>query len=178
MQEQQAQQPVRESKVIGVPTPRIDGPLKTTGRAMYSSDHYFPGLVHAWPVTATIASGTVTSIDSSIAEKMPGILAVYTHKNIGSLYRTPPSAGLTMLMDERRPPLEDTTIRYYGQYVAVAVAQTVEQARAAAEAVKVTYNPSRSRTTRLRTTRRTTFWASRSAISNRRRRTWSPSRSR
>src|SRR3954452_5298696 len=139
MQEQQAQQPIRDSKVIGVPTARIDGPLKATGTAMYSSDHHFSGLVHAWPVTATIASGTVTSIDTSIAEKMPGVLAVYTHENIGPLYRTPPSAGLTMLMDERRPPLEDITIRYYGQYVAVVVAQTVEQARAAAEAVKVSY---------------------------------------
>ena len=46
---------------------------------------------------------------------------------------------MSMILDEKRPPLEDTTIRYYGQYVAVAVAQTVEQARAAAEAVKVTY---------------------------------------
>ncbi len=44
-----------------------------------------------------------------------------------------------MIVDERRPPLEDNTISYYGQYVAVAVAQTVEQARAAAEAVKVNY---------------------------------------
>lgn len=139
MQEQQAQQPIRESKVIGVPTARIDGPLKTTGTASYSSDHHFPGLVHAWPVTATIASGTVTNIDTSVAENMPGVLAVYTHTNIGPLYRTPPSVGVTMLIDERRPPLEDTTVRYYGQYVAVVVAQTVEQARAAAEAVKVTY---------------------------------------
>jgi xanthine dehydrogenase YagR molybdenum-binding subunit len=139
MQEQQAQQPTAASKVIGVPTVRIDGPLKTTGKAMYSSDHHFPGLVHAWPVTATIASGMVTNIDISLAEKMPGFVAVYTHENIGPLYRTPPASGMTMLVDERRPPLEDTTIRYYGQYVAVAVAQTVEQARAAAEAVKVTY---------------------------------------
>jgi xanthine dehydrogenase YagR molybdenum-binding subunit len=70
---------------------------------------------------------------------MPGVLAVYTHRNIGPIYRTPPAAGLSMILDEKRPPLEDTTVRYYGQYVAVAVAQTVEQARAAAEAVKVTY---------------------------------------
>jgi xanthine dehydrogenase YagR molybdenum-binding subunit len=47
---------------------------------------------------------------------------------------------VTILIDERRPPLEDTIIRYYGQYVAVVVAQTVEQARAAAEAVRVAYN--------------------------------------
>src|SRR2546423_15390114 len=93
MQEQQAQQPTGDSKSIGVPTVRIDGPLKTTGMAMYSSDHHFPGLVHAWPVTATIASGMVTNIDTSLAEKVPGVVAVYTHENIGPLYRTPPSAG-------------------------------------------------------------------------------------
>jgi len=67
------------------------------------------------------------------------VFSLSTHENIGPLYRTPPSAGLSLLVDERRPPLENNTISYYGQYVAVAVAQTVEQARAAAEAVKITY---------------------------------------
>jgi xanthine dehydrogenase YagR molybdenum-binding subunit len=136
---EQAQEQIRESKVIGVATPRIDGPLKTTGKAMYASDHHFPGLVYAWPSTATIASGTIKSIDTSAAEKMPGVIAIYHHDNLGPLYRTPPAAGFSMIVDEKRPPLEDTTVRYYGQYVAVAVASTVEQARAAAEAIKVTY---------------------------------------
>ena len=130
---------VTDSAVIGKPQSRIDGPLKTTGAAMYSSDYHFEGLVFAWPTTATIASGTISNIDTSLAAKMPGVLAVYTHGNIGPIYRTPPAAGFSMILDEKRPPLEDTTVRYYGQYVAVAVAQTAEQARAAAEAVKVTY---------------------------------------
>ncbi|MFC6645428.1 xanthine dehydrogenase family protein molybdopterin-binding subunit [Granulicella cerasi] len=138
--QQQASQPVTESNVIGKPTPRIDGPLKTTGSAMYASDYHFPDLAYAWPVTATIASGNITSIDSSAARKMPGVLAVYTHEDIGTLYRTPPAAGFSMIIDEKRPPLEDNVVRYYGQYVAVAVAQTMEQARAAAEAVKVSYS--------------------------------------
>lgn len=135
----QAQEQIHESKVVGVPTPRIDGPLKTTGSAMYSSDHHFPGLVYAWPTTATIASGTISSLDTSVAEKMPGVLAIYHHGTIGKIFRTPPSAGFSMILDEKRPPLEDNTVRYYGQYVAVAVAHTMEQARAAAEAIKVTY---------------------------------------
>jgi xanthine dehydrogenase YagR molybdenum-binding subunit len=138
-QSQQGPQPITASKVIGVPTPRIDGPVKTTGVAMYSSDHHFPGLVYAWPTTAVIAAGSIASIDVSAAKQMPGVLAVYSHDDIGPLYRTPPASGFDMLQDEKRPPLEDATVRYYGQYVAVAVAQTVEQARAAAEAVKVTY---------------------------------------
>jgi xanthine dehydrogenase YagR molybdenum-binding subunit len=136
---QQQEQKITESKVIGISTPRIDGPLKTTGTAMYSSDHHFPNLVYAWPVTATISSGAIRGMDTSVAEKMPGVLAIYTHGSIGALYRTPPAQGFALMQDERRPPLEDTTVRYYGQYVGVAVAQTVEQARAAAEAVQVTY---------------------------------------
>ncbi len=130
---------VTDSSVIGKPQSRIDGPLKTTGAAMYSSDYHFEGLAFAWPTTSTVASGTISSIDISMAAKMPGVLAVYTHDTIGPIYRTPPAEGFSMILDEKRPPLEDTTVRYYGQYVAVAVAQTVEQARAAAEAVKVTY---------------------------------------
>ena len=136
---EQAQQQIKDSKVIGVSQRRVDGPLKTTGTAMYSSDYHFEGLVYAWPTTATISSGSVTGIDTSVAQKMPGVLAIYHHGNLGPLYRTPPSAGMSMILDEKRPPLEDTVVRYYGQYVAVAVAQTVEQARAAAEAVQVTY---------------------------------------
>ena len=107
---------------------------------MYTSDHHFPGLVFAWPVTATVSSGSVERIDSAAAESMAGVVAIYTHDNIGTLYRTPPSFGLSLLQDERRPPLEDNKVSYYGQYVGVAVARTMEQARAAAEAVKVTYN--------------------------------------
>ena len=123
--QQKAPQPITESKVIGVSTPRIDGPLKTTGKAMYSSDHSFPGLVYAWPVTATISSGIVTSIEKAAAKRIPGVLAIYTHEDIGALYRTPPAGGFTLVQDERRPPLEDAEIRYYGQYVGVAVVRTM-----------------------------------------------------
>jgi xanthine dehydrogenase YagR molybdenum-binding subunit len=137
---------VTESKVIGVATPRIDGPLKVSGSAMYASDHHFPGLLYAWPVCATISSGTITNLNTAEAETMPGVVAVYHRENIGKLYRVPPSTGFTLIIDEKRPPFEDDTIRYYGQYVAVVVAQTVEQARAAAEGVKVSYNKDKSDT--------------------------------
>lgn len=131
---------ISESKIIGVSTPRVDGPLKVSGSAMYASDHHFPGLLYAWPVCATIANGTVTGLDTAAAEKMTGVIAVYHRGNIGKLYRVPPASGFSLIVDERRPPLEDDVIRYYGQYVAVVVAQTVEQARAAAESVKVSYS--------------------------------------
>jgi xanthine dehydrogenase YagR molybdenum-binding subunit len=131
---------ISQSKIIGVATRRIDGPQKVSGVAMYASDHHFPDLLYAWPVCATIAKGSITHLDTAEAAKMTGVVAVYHRGNIGKLYRVPPSAGMTLIVDEKRPPFEDDVIRYYGQYVAVVVANTVEQARAAAECVKVTYN--------------------------------------
>src|SRR6187549_152710 len=65
---------VTESKVIGVATPRIDGALKVSGGALYSSDHHFEGLLHAMPVCATIGNGAVTKLDTTAAEKMPGVV--------------------------------------------------------------------------------------------------------
>jgi xanthine dehydrogenase YagR molybdenum-binding subunit len=91
-------------------------------------------------VCATIANGKVTGLDTAAAEKMTGVIAVYHNGNIGKLYRVPPATGFSMIIDEKRPPFEDDVVRYYGQYVAVVVAQTMEQAHAAAESVKVSYD--------------------------------------
>src|ERR1700720_3078778 len=128
--------------VVGKPQPRIDGPLKVSGKAIYTSDHHFPGMLYAVPVCATIANGEVQKIDTSAAEKMPGVRAIFLRNSIGKLFRAKvdQSFGAEMsYLDETRPPFEDDVIRYYGQYVALAVADTFEQATAAADAVKVTY---------------------------------------
>src|SRR6202049_3292250 len=130
--------------VIGKAQPRVDGPLKVSGKAMYTSDHHFPGMLYAVPVCATIANGEVQKIDTSAAEKMPGVRAIFLRNNIGRLFRA--SVALSFdaelsYLDETRPPLEDDVVRYYGQYVALAVADTFEQASAAADAVAVTYAP-------------------------------------
>ena len=120
--------------------PRVDGPLKVSGVAMYTSDHNLPGMLYAVPVCATIAKGTITAIDTRGAKALPGVKAVYTRQNLGKLFRSAPSPdGLSGYLDERRPPFDDDIIRYYGQYVAAVVALTYEQAVAAANAVKVTY---------------------------------------
>jgi xanthine dehydrogenase YagR molybdenum-binding subunit len=128
--------------VIGKARPRVDGPLKVSGQAMYTSDHHFPDMLYAVPVCATIASGEVQKIDTSAAEKMPGVRAIFLRNNIGRLFRASVALSFDAEMsylDETRAPLEDDVIRYYGQYVALAVADTFEQAMAAADAVKVTY---------------------------------------
>jgi xanthine dehydrogenase YagR molybdenum-binding subunit len=119
--------------------PRVDGPLKVSGAAIYTSDHNLPGMLYAVPVCATIANGSIAGIDSDRAQGMPGVKAVYTRQNIGKLFRTAPAQDFTGILDERRPPFEDDNVRYYGQYVAAVVASTFEQAVAAANAVKVTW---------------------------------------
>ncbi len=128
------------NSTIGSSLPRIDGPLKVSGRATYTSDHHFPGMLFAVPVCSTIANGKITGLDVSVARALPGVKAVYHRQNIGPIFRTAPSEGFSGYLDEKRPPFEDDTVRYYGQYVAVAVADTFEQAQAAAHAVKVTYS--------------------------------------
>lgn len=120
---------------IGASIPRVDGPLKVSGRATYSSDHHFPGLLYAVPVGATVARGEIAAIDDSAAAAMPGVRKVYTRANIGTFYKP----GKSGMIDESRPPFEDDTVHYYGQYVALVVADTFEQATAAARAVKVDY---------------------------------------
>jgi len=124
---------------IGRSTPRVDGPLKVTGVAQYASDFHFPGLLYAVPVEATIANGRLLALDTSAAEKMPGVRAVLHRATIGKISRSVPGPGFAGITDERRPPFEDDVIRYYGQYIALAVADTFEAAKAAADAVRATY---------------------------------------
>jgi len=127
------------SAIIGAAVPRIDGPLKTTGTARYASDYNFPGLVYAVPVRATIASGKILRIDSTAAKAMPGVCLVMHHGNIMPLYRNA-SGGRN---SENRPAFEDETVYYWGQYVAAVVAETFQQAQAAAGAVRVEYEPAK-----------------------------------
>src|SRR6266576_3153016 len=124
---------------IGRDTPRVDGPLKVTGTAQYASDFHFPGLLYGVPVEATIANGKITKLDTAAAEKIPGVHAILHRQNIGKIFRSTFGQGINGICIERRPPFEDDVVRYYGQYVALAVADTFESARAAADAVRVTY---------------------------------------
>jgi xanthine dehydrogenase YagR molybdenum-binding subunit len=146
----QPEKPFTPSAVIGADLPRIDGPLKTSGIALYAADYHFPNLVHGVAVTSTIASGTIRSLDASVAEKMPGVLLVLHHENLydadpasgraAPLYRMAPG-GHGGRTSEARPPLSDNKIAYWGQYIAVVLAETYEQALAAATMVKVEYAP-------------------------------------
>ena len=124
--------------IIGRPVPRIDGPLKTTGTAQYAGDFHLPGMVFAVPVQATVGSGTIRSLDVTAAQAMPGVLEVLHHGNVERLYRAVPNDP-NATVSETRPPFEDNRIYYWGQYVALVVGETLEQATAAAAAVKAEY---------------------------------------
>ena len=124
---------------IGRDTPRVDGPRKVSGMAQYTSDFHFPGLLYAVPVEATIANGSVVTLDTAAAEKMPGVRAILHRENIGKIFRSTFGPGFAGVCEERRPPFEDDVVRYYGQYIALAVADTFETAKAAADAVRPTY---------------------------------------
>src|SRR5881394_1281082 len=132
-------QEIPTTSPIGRDTRRVDGPLKVTGKAQYTSDFHFPGLLYGVPVEATIAKGKVVTLDTAAAEKMPGVRAIFHRENIGKIFRSVQGEGIDGICEERRPPFEDDVIRYYGQYVALAVADTFETAKAAADAVRVTY---------------------------------------
>ena len=127
------------ASIIGASVPRIDGPLKTTGTARYAVDHDFPSLVHGIAVQTTIGKGRIRSLDASTAEKMPGVLLILHHGNLRDVFRTFPRQQ-DGSMAESRAPMSDENITYWGQYVAVALAETLEQARAAAAAIRVEYD--------------------------------------
>ncbi len=128
----------KSADIIGTSVPRIDGPQKTTGTAMYSSDFHFPGMLFAVPVCSTVAHGRIKSLNVTTAEAMPGVKRIYRHGSTPKMYRTMPDDE-NAHVDETRPPFEDDVIYYSGQYVAVVVADALQQAQAAADAVKVEY---------------------------------------
>ena len=120
---------------------RVDGPLKVTGAAKYPAEFNLPNLAYAFLVMSPIAKGTITAIDSSAAEKSPGVLAVITHLNAPKLAEPPNDQKRVGIRIEEREPLADDKISYGGQYVAAVVADTSENARHAASLLKISYAP-------------------------------------
>ncbi|MFI1937924.1 xanthine dehydrogenase family protein molybdopterin-binding subunit [Streptomyces purpureus] len=115
---------------LGTPTTRREGWEKVTGTARYAAEHTPPRCAHAWPVPATVARGRVTAVDTTAALALPGVIAVLTPFDA-------PRLGPTD--DPQLHVLQDTVVPHHGWYVALAVADTLEAAREAAQAVRVTY---------------------------------------
>lgn len=124
--------PIDQLKVIGKPTDRIDGPLKTTGTAPYAYERHdaAPDAAYGYVVGAGIAKGRIASMDLRAARTAPGVLAIVTAENAGKLIKG--SFNTAKL-------LGGPEIEHYHQAVALVVANTFEQARAAAQLVRIVY---------------------------------------
>ncbi|WP_214417168.1 xanthine dehydrogenase family protein molybdopterin-binding subunit [Sphaerisporangium fuscum] len=117
-----------ETRHVGSALNRVDGLEKVTGRARYAYEHSLRDLAYAVPVQATIARGEVTLVDTTA--KLPGVIAVIWHANAP---RLAPSD------DSELAVLQSPRVAYRGQYVAVVVAETLEEAKEAARVLRVEY---------------------------------------
>ncbi|AWL04896.1 aldehyde oxidoreductase molybdenum-binding subunit PaoC [Massilia oculi] len=124
--------PIDQMKVVGKPLDRIDGPLKTTGSAPYAYEQHAaaPNAAYGYVIGAAIAKGRIVSIDTTAARRAPGVIAVVTHENAGKLGKGNFNTAHLLAGPE---------VQHYHQAVGVVVAETFEQARAAASLVKVEY---------------------------------------
>ncbi|HNG94827.1 MAG TPA: xanthine dehydrogenase family protein molybdopterin-binding subunit, partial [Acidobacteriota bacterium] len=127
------------TKVIGTSVSRTDGLAKVTGTATYAAEHQIPGLVHGYLVTASISAGRIKNIDTKEAEKAPGVIAVFTHRNPPKMFM-PANDFMNSRIYEARLPLSDDKVHYAGQIIGVVVADTLERARHGAHLVKVDYD--------------------------------------
>lgn len=114
---------------VGRPLPRVDGPRKVAGQARYAAEHFPGGLAHGVLLRAPVGKGRITRLDGTAARAMPGVLAVVTDprliRNGGDFAG---SAAPVQGVEE---------VVYFGQPVGVVVAETFEQARAAALMVTI-----------------------------------------
>ncbi|MDF3919968.1 xanthine dehydrogenase family protein molybdopterin-binding subunit [Salinicola salarius] len=129
----------KQQSIIGAGVPRIDGPDKLSGRANYAADNLPPNLAYGYGVFSTVASGKVSQLSVDEARNMPGVIDIFHHGHFPTLYHTPSSLAQGNKVEETRLPFEDERVYYEGQFVALVVADTFENARAAARRVKVTY---------------------------------------
>lgn len=123
---------------IGQAINRVEGHLKVRGMAKYSTEFSVKNKVYGHGINSTIAKGEIISIDTSEAEKLPGVLKIITYKNAEKLktFDTEKAANSTTSI---APVLQTNKVHYYGEFVGLVVAETFEQAQHAARLVKYEY---------------------------------------
>ncbi len=128
------------SRYIGKETSRVDGVAKVTGKAKYAAEFQVPDVSYGFLVLGTIAKGDIKEIDTAEAEKVPGVIRVFTHRNLPRTSAKKPEKAKVPIQAETFRALESGEIRFNQQPVALVVAETFEQARSASRLVRVTYN--------------------------------------
>jgi xanthine dehydrogenase YagR molybdenum-binding subunit len=124
--------PIDQMKVVGKAFSRIDGPLKTTGTAPYAYERHdvAANQAYGYVVGSAIPKGRIAGMDLSHAKAAPGVLAIVTADNAGKLDKGKLNTAMLLGGPE---------IQHYHQAIAVVVAETFEQARAAAQLIRVDY---------------------------------------
>jgi len=122
---------IDRERLVGKPLDRVDGPLKVEGRATYSYEYLGADqAAYGYLLTAGCGKGKVAFIETAKAEAAPGVLLVWTYKNAPQ--QADPSPQTV-------PQLRSADIMHNGEAIAVVVAETFEQARAAALMIDVQY---------------------------------------
>ena len=124
--------PIDQLKIVGKPLDRIDGRMKTTGTAPYAYERHdvVPNQAYGHVLGSAIAKGRIAAIDLSRARAAPGVLAIVTAGNAGPLAKA--ERNTTKL-------LAGPEVEHYHQAVALVVAETFEQATAAAQLIRIDY---------------------------------------
>lgn len=123
---------------VGNAIDRVEGHLKVRGMAKYASEFVVPNKVYAQGINSTIAKGEIVSIDTSEAEKQPGVLKVITFKNAEKLKAFDKKMS-ELSTTSIAPVLQSNKVHFYGEYIGLVVAETFEQAQYAARLVKFNY---------------------------------------
>lgn len=129
-----------KTQYIGKPVSRVDGLAKVTGTARYSADFKVEGMLYGYIVSSSIAKGRITSIDTSQAMALKGVLQVFTHENVSGLpWFSIKYKDMDAPTGSPFRPLHDDKIVYSGQPVALVVAETFELARYASSLIEIGY---------------------------------------
>ncbi|RYX94784.1 MAG: xanthine dehydrogenase family protein molybdopterin-binding subunit, partial [Bradyrhizobiaceae bacterium] len=133
---------------VGQPVRRKEDDSLVRGKGRYTDDLQLPGQLHAWIVRSPHAHGVIRNIDTAAARAMPGVRGVWTGADLAAADYQPFSVGMPLknrdgspLLQTNRQALMTDRVRYVGDPVAFVVADTVAQARDAAEAVELDIAP-------------------------------------
>src|SRR3954464_3512896 len=133
---------------VGQPVRRKEDDTLVRGKGKYTDDFSLPGQAYAWIVRSSHAHGIIRNIDTKAARTMPGVLGVWTGKDLAAAGYNPFTCGLPLksrdgspLLQTNRMALTSDKVRFVGDPVAFVVAETLAQAREAAEAVVLDIEP-------------------------------------
>src|ERR1700691_4745797 len=118
-------------QAIGAPVARIEGVAKVTGQARYAAEYPLHAMAYGSVVASRIARGRVRHIDAAAVLAMPRVIAVLDHDSAPRLKDIGESEAMIF---------QDDVVHYRGQAIALVVAETLEQARAAADVLPVEYD--------------------------------------